>query len=142
MLIILAWYLYGRVQRACLTCYDFYRILGALELCGLVLCISINVIKMNCYMWCKCFMALLCTFVSWVTCWCVWPGSTWNVMWSFMCAGICGTNLNGVGMYTLLVRMHVLLVNACSSVMLATKCLVQVKHYVSTSYKLLCHVWV
>jgi hypothetical protein len=48
-----------------------------------------------------------------------------------------GTNLNGVGMYTLLVNMHVLLVSACSSVMLATKCLVQVKHDVSTSNKLL-----
>jgi hypothetical protein len=34
------------------------------------------------------------------------------------------TNLNGVGMYTLLVSMHVLRVSACSSVMLATKCLV------------------
>jgi hypothetical protein len=39
-----------------------------------------------------------------------------------------GTNLNGAGMYTSLVSMHVLLVNACSSVMLPTKCLVQVKH--------------
>jgi hypothetical protein len=48
-----------------------------------------------------------------------------------------GTNLNGVGMYTLLVSMHVLLMSACSSVMLATKCLVQVKHDVSTSNKLL-----
>jgi hypothetical protein len=51
-----------------------------------------------------------------------------------------GTNLNGVGMYTLLVSVHVLLVSACSSVMLATKCLVQVKHDVSTSNKLLYHV--
>jgi hypothetical protein len=51
-----------------------------------------------------------------------------------------GTNSNGVSVYTLLVSMHVLLVNACSSVMLATKCLVQVKHDVNTSYKLLCHM--
>jgi hypothetical protein len=51
-----------------------------------------------------------------------------------------GTNLNGVGMDTLLVSMHVLLVSAYSSVMLATKCLVQVKHDVSIGNKLLCHV--
>jgi hypothetical protein len=51
-----------------------------------------------------------------------------------------GTNLNGVDMYTLLVSMHVLLVSACSSVMLTTKCLVQVKHDVRTSNKLLCHM--
>jgi hypothetical protein len=57
-----------------------------------------------------------------------------------VCMYIWGTNLNGVGVYTVLVSMHVLLVSACSSVMLATKCSVQVKHDVSTGNKLLCHV--
>jgi hypothetical protein len=58
MLIILAWYFYGRVQIECLIGYNFYRILRALEICGLVLCILINVIKMNCSMHFKAFTIL------------------------------------------------------------------------------------